>query len=327
MSNRMNDINLPQQLIFNNKQSCCTVNFFNTFISFVKDIRIMGFKNNFIFVSFFCLVFSFLIFNSNQASAAENSETVVETDSAKKEVVELDVKEKKSLPKEIHVEKDGSVMVLVPEGPFWMGKKKGRAHHDSILHKIYIDNYYIDKVEVTNEQYARFMEDTGHYEPNYWNDPRFNDPRFPVVGITYYNAKEYAKWAGKRLPTEAEWEKAARGGETVLASYPWGEGLTKEQANFHSMSATPVASYKANGYGLFDVSGNVWEWISDFYDKSYYPTSPYKNPQGPENGRYRVIRGGAFNTSPQALECGHRYAYDPTLTMYFIGFRCVKDID
>lgn len=293
----------------------------------------MGFKKCFFCVCIVGLVCGLFIYNPCLVSASEG---VVEEKEkpVEQKIVELEVeapqgeeaKKSKDLPKEIQIEKDGSIMVLIPEGPFWMGQSKGRAHHDGHVHKIYIKNIYVDKTEVTNAQYERFMEDTGYFQPNYWHDPRFNDPRFPVVGITWHDANMYAKWAGKRLPTEAEWEKSARGGLELLP-FPWGETVSLENANYHSMSAKPVASYEANGYGLFDVAGNVWEWTADYYNKSYYPTSPYKNPQGPEFGRYRIMRGGAFNTSHYSLECGHRYSYDPTLSMYFIGFRCVKDVE
>jgi len=290
----------------------------------------MNLKKSIVFIGIICFVLSPFSFNNTYAdeNAGEN------TDQQEKSVVKLNVDQPQNeepsnvskLPKEIQIEKDGSVMVLVPEGAFWMGKKKGRSTHDAIMHKVYLDSYYVDKCEVSNEQYAKFMEDTGYYAPNYWDDGRFNDPKFPVVGVTWYDAVAYAKWAGKRLPTEAEWEKAARGGLETF-SFPWGDSMSKDDANYHSMSATPVASYKPNGYGLFDVSGNVWEWVNDIFLSTYYTASPYKNPQGPKEGRYRVMRGGAFNTSPAALECGHRYSYDTTLTMYFIGFRCVKDIE
>ena len=230
------------------------------------------------------------------------------------------------LPKEIRIEKDSSVMMLIPAGSFWRGIKEGTTHHDAPLHKVYLKSYYIDKSEVTNSQYATFLKETGYRPPLHWNDPRFNDPMFPVVGLRWKHAVAYAEWAGKRLPTEAEWEKAARGGLDVM-KYPWGDDIGTEFANFHSMQATPVASYSPNGYGLFDMAGNVWEWCVDYYGANYYNISPLSNPPGPKEGRNRIIRGGAFNTSGQALMCGHRHYYDPELSMYMIGFRCVKDVE
>lgn len=235
-----------------------------------------------------------------------------------------DKKNTAALPEEILNEKDGTVMVLIPEGLFWMGTHRGTTNHDAKLHKVYMDDYYIDKTEVTNEQYRRFAENTGHRLPYYMDDPRFNTPRQPVVGVTWKDAVAYAEWAGKRLPTEAEWEKAARG---VLENkiFPWGDELNNEYANYLTLIAQPVASFKPNGYGLFDMAGNVWEWVADLYDANYYVLGPKKNPQGSRIGRFRCIRGGAFNTSVYSLDCAHRYYYDPELTNYFLGFRCAKD--
>lgn len=230
------------------------------------------------------------------------------------------------LQKEILIEKDGSVMMLIPAGDFWMGLKGGATHHDSKLHKVYLNAFYIDKCEVTNEQYSRFLKETGHREPLYWTDSRFNKPRLPVIGVTWYDAVAYARWAGKRLPTEAEWEKAARGG-LEAKRFPWGDELDKEYANFYTSITSEVATYKPNNFGLYDMAGNVWEWTSDWYDKDYYRKSPLINPTGPESGRYRVIKGGAFTTGAATLECGHRYYYPPQASFYFIGFRCVKDIE
>ncbi len=232
----------------------------------------------------------------------------------------------KDLPKEIRVEKDGSVMALIPGGEFWMGMKGGRSLHDAKLHRARLDDFYMDKTEVTNQQYAIYIKETGHRVPAYWEDPRFSDPRMPVVGVNWYDAKYYAEWAGKRLPTEAEWERASRGG-LELVRFPWGDELTKEDANYHSLNMKTVASYKPNGYGLFDMSGNVWEWVHDRFSPNYFNVAPVHNPPGPEIGRFRCLRGGAFNTSPDSLKCGHRHSYDPRLTMYYIGFRCAKDAE
>ncbi len=233
-----------------------------------------------------------------------------------------------NLPKEIRIEKDSSVMMLIPAGSFWRGIKIGTTHHDAPLHKVYLKSFYMDKSEVTNSQYATFLKETGFRPPLYWNDPRFNDPMFPVVGVRWKHAVAYAEWAGKRLPTEAEWEKAARGG-LEAKNYPWGDeiGVAEEHANFHSMQAKPVASYSPNGYGLFDMAGNVWEWVADYYGANYYNMAELSNPPGPEEGRNRIVRGGAFNTSGQSLMCGHRHYYDPNLSMYMIGFRCAKDVE
>ena len=272
-------------------------------------------------IKYYFLVFAILI-GINVSAFAIESQT--EEDASANSKQELNTFQEQ--PKEINIEKDGSVMMLVPAGAYWMGLRVGTTHHDAPLHKVFIDAFYMDKCEVTNRQYRKFVEETGHREPYYFNDPRFNDPMFPVVGVNWYDAVAYAEWAGKRLPTEAEWEKAARGGlESHL--YPWGNELSKEYANYHSMTSKPVASYNHNGYGLFDMAGNVWEWVSDHYSANYYNMTPLSNPKGPTRGLRRVQRGGCLNTSWQALRCGNRHSYDPDLAMYFIGFRCVKEIE
>lgn len=281
---------------------------------------------------YICSIFAFVIaLNICYAVMASQPEDTPPADNnnqpSGQEVVEEAQTAQITLPKEILVEKDSSVMMLVPAGQFWMGLKEGPTHHDAQPHKLYIDAFYMDKCEVTNRQYNKFVEETGHKKPFYHNDPRFSDHMFPVIGVDWEDAAAYAKWAGKRLPTEAEWEKAARGG-LHGKKYPWGDDLDKEKANYHSMLSTPVASYNPNGYGLYDMAGNVWEWVSDFYSPNYYTMSPLSNPQGPKYGvRFKVLRGGAFNTSWQSLLCGHRHSYDPTLSHYFIGFRCAKDIE
>ena len=286
-------------------------------------------------IKYFLTVFTFLflgIFSDYMAFATDikkekridsnetNDEITEETDSNNNNLT------KRDLAKEIRIEKDSSVMMLIPAGSFWMGLREGTTNHDAPLHNVYVDAFYMDKCEVTYSQYAKFIEETGHKKPFYWDDVRFNDPMQPVIGVDWQDAVDYAEWAGKRLPTEAEWEKAARGG-LELKKFPWGDELNKTLANYHSMVNKPVASYSPNGYGLFDMAGNVWEWVSDYYGTNYYGLSPLSNPKGPETGRFRIIRGGALNTSGQSLMCGHRHSYDPRLSIYSIGFRCAKDVE
>jgi len=147
----------------------------------------------------------------------------------------------------------------------------------------------------------------------------------PVVGVSWYAAKGYAEWAGKRLPTEAEWEKAARG-DLEKKQYPWGDSIDSTKANYDENvgDTTPVDSYDPNDYGLYNMTGNVGEWCSDWYGKNYYTTSPTKNPQGPNSGSHRLVRGGSWQRSASNLRCAARTAYSPHTTDYDLGFRCAK---
>lgn len=227
--------------------------------------------------------------------------------------------------------KDGSVMVLIPKGEFHMGSNDS-DYDEKPAHKVFIDDFYIDMYEVTNAQYKIFMDETGHEPPGFWNDPNFNALEQPVVGVSWNDAMDYCRWAGKRLPTEAEWEKAARGG-LIDKKYPWGDNITHDNANFFGTGGkdiwnqtAPVGSFAPNSYGLYDIIGNVWEWCSDWYSESYYSESPPDNPQGPNNGYYRVLRGGAWNLSAEYLYITKRYYRDPNGRFYNDqGFRCVMN--
>ena len=164
-------------------------------------------------------------------------------------------------------------LVLIPGGEFVMGKDdEGDC---SPAHKVYIDSFYMDKYEVTNAQYLEFCKETGRALPEFWGMKQFRSgsdfPDHPVVGISWRDANAYAEWAGKRLPTEAEWEFAARGG-LVGMNYPHGNELDSAQANYTLADlegTAPVGSFAPNGYGLHDMTGNVWEWVADYYDGEY----------------------------------------------------------
>jgi formylglycine-generating enzyme len=236
------------------------------------------------------------------------------------------------------ISNDGSRMNLIPAGKFRMGSNAGRGDDDDKkvyygkVHKVYLDAFYMDVCEVTNVQYKKFMDETGYGKPAYWSDPNYNTPNNPVVGISWYDAKAYARWAGKRLPTEAEWEKAARGG-LVGKIYPWGDDITHDDANYSGTSGndkweytSPVGSFAPNGYGLYDMGGNAWEWCADWYDESYYASSPKSNPAGPSSGENRVIRGGSFIFNMQYMRVAFRHYSIPMFCTTDIGFRCVKDV-
>ena len=222
-------------------------------------------------------------------------------------------------------------MVLIPGGEFLMGKdEEGDC---SPAHKVYLDSFYIDKYEVTNARYLEFCTQTDRKLPEFWGMAEFHSgpdfANYPVVGITWNDAKAYAEWAGKRLPTEAEWEYAARGGLKGM-NYPNGDEVDSTRANYSvegiMRGTVPVSSYLPNGYGLYNMAGNVWEWVSDYYDGDYYENSPYKNPQGSEDGKFRVIRGGGWHSGPYCNRVYYRKALPSNWVDFAVGFRCAKDL-
>jgi formylglycine-generating enzyme required for sulfatase activity len=250
----------------------------------------------------------------------------------------------------VKIGKDGAQMVLIPAGEFEMGSNSGDADERPV-HTVSLNAFYIDMYEVTNAQYKKFVDATGAQAPIYWKYANFNEPNQPVVGITWEEANAYAKWAGKRLPTEAEWEKAARGGQ-IGKKYIWGDASTPPRGagNFADETAklvfkgwdiikgyddgyshpAPVGSFAPNDYGLYDMIGNVWEWCSDYYDSSYYSSSPKSNPKGPGSGTDHVLRGGSWFADKDYLRVSNRFNYNPSYTVKSsctVGFRCAQDAE
>lgn len=217
--------------------------------------------------------------------------------------------------------KDPVAMVFVPGGTYTMGADHGFPDEQP-KHEVSIDPFYIDINEVTVAQYQKFLNETGRNAPKFWF-PEIDRPDDPVVGVSWEDAAAYAKWAGKRLPTEAEWELAARGG-TENGKYPWGDEPDLQFANVGSFGIAPVKSFKPNGYGIYDMIGNVWEWCYDWYDPEYYSKSPRENPKGPKSGKYKVLRGWAWYCNADQVKVTKRYSSDPTARSYSYGFRCVK---
>jgi iron(II)-dependent oxidoreductase len=216
-------------------------------------------------------------------------------------------------------------MVLVPAGEFLMGSNE--YTDETPPHRVYLDAFHIDRYETTNALYERFMRATGRGAPDYWTDSSFNAPTQPVVGVTWYDADAYCKWAGKRLPTEAEWEKAARG--TDGRKYPWGEQWDAGRANSGETrlgKTAPVGSYPSgvSPYGAHDMAGNVWEWVADWYEAAYYRRSPERNPKGPDSGQYRVVRGGSWGYVPALLRASNRVSNSPGNRGSSFGFRCAR---
>ncbi len=219
---------------------------------------------------------------------------------------------------------DGAEMVLVPAGEFGMGSDDG-ASEEKPRHRVYLDAFYIDKYAVTRALYERFLRATSRREPTHWNDSMFNGPQQPAVGVDWHDADAYCKWAGKRLPTVAEWEKGARGSDG--RKYPWGDLWDPSRANSSESKldkTTPVGSYPAgvSPYRALDMGGNVWRWVADWYDASYYGRSPERNPTGPESGDSKVLRGGSWNFD--LLRSSVRVGFTPDIRDHFLGFRCAR---
>lgn len=234
-------------------------------------------------------------------------------------------------------------MVVINGDTFYRGSQDGNRD-EMPRHPLTIPSFAVDIHPVTNEQFVRFLEVMGGEKDSHHNDIiRLRDSRIkrsggklsiesgyakhPVVGVTWYGAVAYAKWVGKRLPTEAEWEIAARGG-VESALYPTGDDIEKTQANFFSSDTTAVMSYAPNGYGLYDMAGNVYEWCHDWYGYNYYEVSMQEpdNPQGPLQGVYRVLRGGCWKSLREDLRCSRRHRNNPGTVNGTYGFRCTADV-
>ena len=235
-------------------------------------------------------------------------------------------------------------MAFIPQGPFEMGSRQSLRELDPVsifqtdrhmlgpedpAHEVILDAFYIDIYEVTNAEYQKYIAATGLKDkPRYWEDSSFNQPLQPVVGITWTEAKTFCEWKKKRLPTEAEWEKAARGRQPV--KYPWGnEPPDKTRANFEGQvgHTTAVGSYPdgKSDFGAFDMSGNVSEWVQDWHYPEYYLFSPKENPPGPDKGIYKVIRGGNWKNNAEDIRLTYRNATVPKARSNTVGFRCAAD--
>ena len=231
-------------------------------------------------------------------------------------------------------------MVTIPAGDFLMGspEEKGRAD-ERPRRSVYLDAFLIDQVEVTNQRYMEFVKATGHRNPPnpYGTGPLMSVKgieQLPVVQTTWYDAKAYCSWAKKRLPTEAEWEKAARGTDGRL--YPWGdEPPTAKRANFdrewedertfHAVGSLPEGD---SPYGVKDMAGNAREWVSDWYDPDYYKDAPKRNPHGPDTkGVVRSIRGGSWHSPASDITTSARGRGGFALQTHGTGFRCARSLE
>ena len=240
-------------------------------------------------------------------------------------------------PVEMTIETINYPTIAVPEGPFLMGTiptELRKTDHEEPQREVNLDAYYIGKYLVTNAQYAQFVETTGCVPPRFHTDPRFNSPNFPVVGVTWHDAQAFLEWlndlAGEwyRLLTEAEWEKAARGADG--REYPWGNEWDASKANSSESrlkQLTPVGSYPdgVSPYGCYDMAGNTYEWCADWFHPQTYQYSPTRNPQGPVDGRRKVIRGGSWIAQGKfATRCANRAACEPIESLHNLGIRIAR---
>lgn len=224
---------------------------------------------------------------------------------------------------------DEMTMMYVPAGEFEMGSEEEGEPDESPVHTVYLDAFWMDQHEVTFEQFQEFVE-----VEDYTADPCGGGEDHPVACVDWNDANAYCEWAGRRLPTEAEWEKAARGG-LEENTFPWGnqdpvcEPGAENGAQIASCPGitAPVKNFSPNGYGFYDMAGNVWEWVADWYGADYFKNSPDENPQGPSSGSSRVLRGGSGSNFPQEVRAATRGWYFPDITDYIFGFRCAKNID
>ena len=246
---------------------------------------------------------------------------------------------------------DAENMILISAGTFTMGSDS-RAADEKPMHKVYLDAYYISKYEVTNAEYYEFwklqaaslQKVSQHTPENFTHLPQIGDwparakqfPNHPVVGISWHDANAYAVWKGMRLPTEAEWEKAARGYTDRI--WPWGNAMephanTAANDDGYENRLAPVGSFPKGKsyYGVMDMAGNVWEWTADWYSDVYYWSSsqaaakrPKKNPTGPDVGSWRVIRGGSWIDKIARCSTTFRFYFYPNLKTSFVGFRLAK---
>ena len=241
--------------------------------------------------------------------------------------------------------RDEAPMVLVPAGVFLRGAPAPTPPEkdDAPARSVHLDAFYIDRAEVSNGAYARFLEATGRRPPSWspqdgrrgedwgrfsWEGrhPQPGTADLPVTLVTWFDAEAYCAWAGKRLPTEAEWEKAARG--TDGRRYPWGSAPPSGRASFGGARSGPLPPGSFPGgagpYGAVDLAGNVAEWVADYHDPGYYRGAPDRNPQGPERGAARVVRGGWWRDAEDKLQTFRRWRVPPARKHGGVGFRCVR---
>jgi sulfatase modifying factor 1 len=219
--------------------------------------------------------------------------------------------------------------MCIDAGWFTMGSDDG-SENERPAHRVWVDAFDLAPCQMTNAEYGEFLRDSGYPPPPSWDDPAFNDPRQPVVAVSWLDAVRYCEWlsgvTGRdfRLPTEAEWERAARGGVQGLR-YPWGNDPHPEDATRWLTGPEPVGAGAPNAFGLHDLCENVHEWCSDWYAAGYYASSAERNPRGPESGTRRVSRGGSWRHRVKVSRCAARSSLPPEFRYADYGFRVACD--
>ncbi len=233
----------------------------------------------------------------------------------------------------VKAKRGGTELVFIPGGVFRMGSpesEEGRADNEGPVHKVEIPDFYLGRYPVTNQEYSKFLSaKPGREKPQYWQDSKYNQPRQPVVGVTWHDAKAYAIWAGGRLPSEAEWEYACRAG-TTTRYYKGNSTSDLEKAAWHQFNSDnrlqPVGKKEPNAFGLYDMHGGVWEWIEDDYHLSYdKPPSDGKAWVDEPRVQYRVLRGGSWQDEPKFCRSACRIWYTPVSSGMITGFRMAMD--
>ncbi len=230
---------------------------------------------------------------------------------------------------------EGREMVQIPEGPFTMGSNEGDPD-EAPEHQVFLKGFFLDRKEVTQSEYMRFAKMTKRSMPKIEvfedDQSKLLQPEFAAMSVSWDDAMAYCKWAGKRLPTEAEWEKAGRG--EGKRKYSWGDKFAVNAANVDGSEdgykyLAPPGSFEAgrSPYGLYDMTGNVAEWVADSYDEGYYKKSPYRDPKGPDNADLKVVRGGSWRETEQNARVSKRFAAKHWRTDITIGIRCAADLE
>lgn len=264
---------------------------------------------------------------STQISDSEGSTQSIHEQmaAAKKEIDDLEKTRIK-----LQAELNSKEMVLVPAAKVSIGTSHPTHEDENPEHQVTVNAFYLDKTEIKNLQHKEFVAVTGYRSPSHWRFNTFPDARkadHPIVNVSWDDAKAYAEWAGKRLPTEAEWERAALG--DGRNEYPWGVTCSAEYANYDNADGdtTPVEHF-ARGVsptGIWDMCGNVSEWVNDFYGSKYFHDSPETDPQGPDGENHKVHRGGAYHENRNGIRGKSRHFSMSNAAQDYIGFRCAMN--
>lgn len=286
----------------------------------------------FVFASFILMIVG-LVYESYKAKQMRQRALAIQAEpTVKAPIVQQDFSMYKTV-----VGDDGREMVQVPEGPFVMGSRGDDSDPDEKPeHQVYLKPYYIDVKEVSQSEYERFSKMTRRPKRRievFEDDPaKLLQPDLPAIAVTWDDAVAYCKWAGKRLPTEAEWEKAARG--EGKRRYPWGNDFAPGYANidgsedgFRYLAPPGSLDSGRSPYGLYDMAGNVGEWVADSYEENFYQKSPYRDPTGPDQGEQKVIRGGSWRETKKNVRSSKRFQAKPWRHDITVGFRCAKDVE